>query len=262
MRLKLFIFALIFMIYTPCYAEQIIVISVGGASDREIHDVVKEEASKFGYQLKSAEPRIIPGPIPILKKPPCADRHDCNYGTHNAAPIGVGWPHRIHLLRDKVMFLVKKHKENKSNLSVLLIGKSAGAMQIWGALDRYYSEFRGFYRIAIVLIDPHGAVIADDKWGRYDSDDPLSWPSHWSADTDFFRVYHIFQRLHPGGGGGLTGADFPDSRVFRSEELTRSGVNHTNIPEQKESRAMIQDAFIFASAQINLNWLVPVTWLY
>ena len=129
MKIKLFalvIIVLSILAYTPSYAKTILVVSVGGASDREIHDVVKEEATKFPYLLKDAKPKIIPGPIPVLRKPACADRHDCNYLTHNAAPIAVGWPHRIHLLRDKVMLLARNHEEDTSNLSVLLIKITKG----------------------------------------------------------------------------------------------------------------------------------------
>ena len=225
MRSQLFVFGLTLLAYFPCYAQEIIVASVGGASDREIHDVVVEEARASGYELTLNN----------------------NYVKHNAATIAVGWPHRIAMFKDKIMRAAALRNEDRSNISLVLIGKSAGAMQIWAALDRYYDEFDDFRRIAIVLIDPHGAVIGDGEVGRRDSDDPLWWPGRWSSDIDFLRVYHIYQRNFPGAGGGLTGAPFPDKRVCRSRELTNNSINHTNIPMQPESRRMIQDAFLFAS---------------
>jgi hypothetical protein len=234
MRSKLFVFVLVFIAYSPCYAEPLIVGSVGGASDREIHSVVQEEARRYGYVLQEG----------------------VNYLQNNAARMAVGFPYKARELRDKVNTLASKFREPKSNLSLLLVGKSSGAIQIWSALEEHYSHFDDFYRIALVLIDPHGASGVDDRTGSYKDSRDLWWPSHWPSNKDFFRVYHIYQQRE-----GLTGANFPDRRVYRSVKLSKSGVNHTNIPMQPESRSMIRDAINFASGDW-LDWLFPALWLY
>ena len=125
MRSQLFVFGLTLLAYFPCYAQEIIVASVGGASDREIHDVVVEEARASGYELTLNN----------------------NYVKHNAATIAVGWPHRIAMFKDKIMRAAALRNEDRTNISLVLIGKSAGAMQIWAALDRYYDEFDDYGKL-------------------------------------------------------------------------------------------------------------------
>jgi hypothetical protein len=116
------------------------------------------------------------------------------------------------------------------------VGKSAGAIQIWNLLRVNPFLFRHFSRIAAVLIDPHGAVIGDGTRGSYRDDVELWWPPTWPTDRNRFRVYHIFQQRE-----GLTGAAFRGSdkhRVFTAE-ITDPGVNHTNIPSHRRTRATI-----------------------
>lgn len=206
----------------------IIVVSVGGASDREIHDVVQTESENYGYRL----------------------REGVNYLQYNAARIAIARRREARELRDKINTLASKYGRDKSNLSLLLVGKSAGAIQIWNVLKRHYGNFDDFHRIALVLIDPHGAAYGDGKSGAYKDSQDLWWPSNWSSDRDFFRVYNIYQQLKssPSESGkwwNLTGANFPDSRVYRNIRIS-FGVNHTSIPMHQKSREMIRSALKFA----------------
>ncbi len=222
MKLKLFIFSLSLLAYIPCYAKQIIVVSVGGASDREVHEVVSVEKMLFGYSRSGTS------------------------AEYNAALIAIARRREARELRDIINGLVSRNGGDKSNLSLLLVGKSAGAIQIWNVVKRQYDHFDDFHRVALVLIDPHGAAYGDGKSGPYNSSQDLWWPSTWSSDRDFLRVYNIYQQRFPGAGGGLTGASFPDPRVVQNTEITESGVDHTNIPEHRQSRATIQSALLFA----------------
>lgn len=217
MRVKLFILALSFMAYSPCYAKQIIAISVGGASDREIHVVFTSESKRFGYRLEG------------------------RYTTHNAAKIAIARRREAKELRDKINTLVSRNGGDKSNLSLLLVGKSAGAIQIWNVFKRHYGDFDDFHRVALVFIDPHGAAYDDGEFGPYKDSQDLWWPSNWSSDRDFFRVYNVYQRRE-----GLTGASFPDHRVFQNTQISKSRITHTNIPEHLQTREIIQSAFNFA----------------
>ena len=232
MRSQLVLFGLTLLACIPCYADPVIVATVGGAKSGDIHRIVVEEARRASV---------------------LGDESTNVWVSHRPAVIAVGGVASLSEFRDRIMDAAGRYNEDKSNISLVLVGKSAGAMEIWGALNRYYDEFDDFRRIAVVLVDPHGAVSGDDALGRYDSDDPLSWPASWSSDIDFLRVYHIFQRNFPGASGdvstseGLTGAPFPNKKVCRSKEFTSNNVHHMNITRQPETREMIQDALEFAS---------------
>ncbi len=201
---------------------RIIVGSVGGASDREIHDVVSVESILFGYPLEDG----------------------VNYLQYNAAIIAIARRREARKLRNKINALVSRNGRDKSNLSLLLVGKSAGAIQIWNLFKRHYGDFDDFHRVALVLIDPHGAAYDDGEFGAYKDSQDLWWPSNWSSDRDFFRVYNIYQRRN-----GPTGASFPDHRVVQNVQISESGISHTNIPEHPQTRAIIQSAFNFTCMQ-------------
>lgn len=207
----------------------IIVVSVGGASDREIHDVVQSESQGYGYPLTRS-----------------------SYLETNAPTIAIAGPESAEEFRNAVIrHATKGGSRNKAKLSLLLVGKSAGAIQIWNSLRLHWNNFNDFHRIAAVLIDPHGAVYGDSRTGPYCDRQDLWWPHDWPSNTDFFRVYHIYQQQQWGSPDSstyinLTGADFPDGRVYRSIKLSGPDVNHTNIPMHPESRRIIRDALGFA----------------
>lgn len=192
--------------------------SVAGASDREIHGVFQQEAVSCGIRL-TAE----------------------NYVVHNAPRIAIGDSSQAALLHS-LLFL-----PDGPNNRLCLVGKSAGAMQIWSLLFFYPSLFQRCCRIAAVLIDPHGAVMGDGEVGSYRDSQPLTRPNNWPIDKNRFRLWHVFQQRK-----GPTGARFEDcAGLFESCMLTADmapNIDHTNIPEHPIARRMIGDAIRWASA--------------
>jgi hypothetical protein len=169
----------------------------------------------------------------------------------NSFPIAIQGPLSALALITSIDIILNSgpmRGREKSSLSIMLVGKSAGAILIWNGLRLGYDYFRGFHRVAVVLIDPHGSVVGDGECGSYNCGQPLTWPGNWSTDTDFLRVYNVYQQLYPGAGGGLTGADFPDSRVYSNIKLYDSWLNHTNIPMHRISRRMIRCALDFVNS--------------
>jgi hypothetical protein len=179
-----------------------------------------------------------------------------NWVRMNSFPIAIQGPLSAAALTTSIERLLisgPMRERDKSSLSILLIGKSAGAILIWNGLRLGYDYFRDFHRIAGVLIDPHGAVAGDSVWGPYEEDQDLWWPSNWSSDHDFFRIYNVYQRE-----AGLNGANFPDSRVFYNRQILPSEplfdnrtdirLNHTNIPMHRISRKIINCALDFVNS--------------
>ncbi|GBC60420.1 hypothetical protein DENIS_1372 [Desulfonema ishimotonii] len=226
MRLKLFILLLSLMIHIPCYAKSILLGSVSGALNEDVHDVVRDEAKKFRH-----------GGVDIQ-----------NSATFFFA---FGFTEKARELRNKILQKASRGGRDKSNQSLVLVGMSAGAIQIWSTFYKYYEDFKDFDRIALVLIDPHGASQVDDRRGSFKKGRNLYWPENWPSDTDIFRVYHIYQQQQWGSPDSgkminLTGANFPDDRVYRSIKLSTPGLNHEKMPMQKKTRGLIQDALKFA----------------
>ena len=219
-----------------------IVVSVSGASDDEIHGVVEEEVNDYGYRLGPLEHELGPDFNEFMV------RYGNNYVQMRSFRIAEQGPLSALAMKNAIEKLLDSDpmkRREKSNLSLLLVGKSAGSILIWNAMRLHYDFINDFHRVAAVLIDPHGAALGDGEFGSYNVDQDLWWPNNWSSDHDFFRVYHVYQKLHPGAGGGLTGANFPDTRVYRSVQLTDPGTDHTNIPKHTTSRGMIRDALNF-----------------
>lgn len=179
-----------------------------------------------------------------------------NWVQMNSFPIAIQGPLSAAALRISIENLINSGQlrgREKSSLSIMLVGKSAGAILIWNGLRVGYDYFRDFHRVAVVLVDPHGAAVGDGELGSYNCGQPLTWPSNWSKDTDFFRVYNIYQQLYPGAGGGLTGANFPDNRVYSNIKLHGDptglfNLNHTTIPMHRISRMMIRCALRFVNS--------------
>jgi hypothetical protein len=198
------------------------IVSVGGASDREIHGVVRQQSEAAG------QPTLL----------------NTNYLIYNAPYIAIAQDYHTAQLRDLIFALPSMaHGGAASDRSLLLAGKSAGAIQIWNFLRLQFSSLTGVRRIAAVLIDPHGAVINDGQVGPYKDSQDLWWPGNWPVDKDRFRVWHVCQQQR-----GLTGANFPDHRLYESCLIREEGISHKNIPMHGISRGMINRAVQFVSA--------------
>jgi len=196
--------------------EAVLVISLRGVLWEDIHNVVDECTEKCGYKLK-------------LDKNWLKDKGDMLASDGDAKRI-----------RNKINILVSKNGGNKSKLSLLVVGKSAGGVLAWNTFKRHYGDIDDFNRAALVMVDPHGAVDNDGKFGAYQNDQDLWWPSNWSSDTNFLRVYNIWQEK-----GIPTGASFPDSRVYKNIKISESGISHRNISGHAQTRKLIKEAFIF-----------------
>jgi len=231
MRLKsvILVFSLIGFISCICFlngpngppppqrVEAVLVITIGGSSSTDIHNVVDECTETFGYHLK-------------LDKNWLKDKGDWLAGDGDAKRI-----------RNKINTLVSKNGGDKSKLSLLVVGKSAGGVLAWNTFKRHYGDIDDFNRAALVMVDPHGAVNNDGKSGAYQNDQDLWWPSNWSSDTNVLRVYNIWQEV-----GIPTGASFPDSRVYKNIKISESGISHGNIPSHAKTRELITEALTFA----------------
>lgn len=235
MKLKLIILALSLIVFTSCnccncngikkvptpdLVEAVIVISLGGLTSTDIHTVVEECTESWGYHLK-------------LNKNWLKDKGDAIAGDGDAKRI-----------KDKINTLVSKNGGDKSNLSLLVVGKSAGGMLAWNTFKRHYGDIDDFNRATLVMVDPHGSVDNDGKTGPYCDDQDLWWPANWSSDTNVLRVYNIYQ--HEPGLFNLTGASFPDPRVYEDTLLSENGINHDNITSNARTRELIKEALIFA----------------
>lgn len=96
----------------------------------------------------------------------------------------------------------------------------------------------------MVLVDPHGSVSKDKNVGPYCKRQNLYWPDSFSKDTNFFRVYNIYQHSN-----GLTGANFPSEYVFKNIKLSGSDVSHDNIPSKTETKDLIREAINLLMAE-------------
>jgi hypothetical protein len=123
---------------------------------------------------------------------------------------------------------------------LLVVGKSAGGVLGWLTFYRHYNEIAGFNRAALATIDPHGSAQDGVPFRQYNKNDDLWWPGGWPSDTDVFRVYNIYQYEQ-----GLTGASFPDPRVYENVRLS-GDVSHSNILEKGRTHELIREAISFA----------------
>ena len=158
-----------------------IVVSLGGASSTDVHDVVEQCAEAYGYPLT-------PG-VNWSRS-----RGDTRADNDDAARI-----------RDKINVLTSRNGGDKRLLSLLVVGKSAGGVLAWNTFKRHFTrQISSFHRAALVMVDPHGSVWDDGRVGPYCDSQDLWWSSDWPSNPDTFRVYNIFQHRDT-----LTGADFP-----------------------------------------------------
>ncbi len=217
MKIKLLILALFpLLFFTACPQKRIMVISIGGSSLSDLHERVQECSREYGYVLTQDE----------------------NYIRESAG--AVAYASDSERIRDAINVLVSRNGGDKSDLSLLIVGKSAGGVLAWDTFRRQYGEIDDFHRAALVLVDPHGAVYGDDRTGAYSRFKDLWWPSNWSSNTDFLRVYNIYQHRV-----GPTGASFPDDRVYRSTQLNDDRIDHFNITSRDETSGLIKEALNF-----------------
>jgi hypothetical protein len=197
------------------------VVSLSGASAStswDFHNVVQQCATAHGYPL-------------TLGSNWTQDKGDTVAGNGDAARI-----------RDAINTLVSRQGGNKRALSLLVTGKSAGGVLAWNTFKRHFgSQIDDFHRVALVMVDPHGSVWDDGRGGAYRDDQDLWWPGNWSSDRNLLRVYNIYQQRE-----GLTGANFPDRRVYRNIRLSGGNVNHDNIIYHDRTRELITEALSFA----------------
>jgi hypothetical protein len=222
MRKNLTILIVCFMFSTffcGCKGKKVVVMSLKGSSSTSsnIHTAVDVCSREYGIPLTEGQNWI-------------KESGDGVAGNGDAERI-----------RNKINDLVSWNGGDKSNLSLLVVGKSAGGVLAWNTFKRHYGDIDDFRRISLVLVDPHGAVWDDGQSGPYSDDQDLWWPDTWSHDTDFFRVYNVYQREE-----GLTGASFPGSRVYEDIQITEEGISHSNIPDNSITRELITDALTFA----------------
>ena len=219
--------------FTSSLATEVVVISLRGSSSGSvnIHSAVQESVRASGHTLhlganwfKSKGPGIVSD----------SETKD---------------------LRSLINALAIQNGGDKSDLALLVVGKSAGGVLAWNTFRQYFHDIDDFDRIALVMVDPHGAVRNDGQSGPYCDRQNLWWPSNWSSDTDLFRVYNIYQHRK-----GLTGASFSDDRVYKNVQISHGNIDHKNIPDDRVTHELIKEAFEFA-ARADLTWLVPVTWI-
>lgn len=225
----------------------VVVASMGGAYSSDIDSVVHESVSQHeGFTLRDGENWLHDrGGEKII----------CSSDSEN--------------LRNRIAEAALRNENPKA---VFIVGKSSGGMLAWNTLRLYYaSHFRHwFQRCALVLVDPHGAVTGDGRFGPYCDSKDLWWPPGWPTDRSVFRVYNIFQQQHSGvvsdfvgavlsshvsTADTLTGASFGDARVCENIRLTeehvslsRRGLHHMNITHNSRTRQLIRRAFSFARA--------------
>jgi pimeloyl-ACP methyl ester carboxylesterase len=219
MRHKLAIFIICFVITIflgGCKTEKTVVISLGESSSTDIHIVVDECAREYGYTL-------------VFNENWLQDKVDGVAGNSDAERI-----------RDEINTLTSSNGGKKSNLALLVVGKSAGGVLAWNTFKQHYGDLDDFRRAALVLVDPHGSVRDDGERGPYGDRQNLWWPDDWSSDNDIFRVYNIYQHEE-----GFAGANFPDRRVFRNIQISESGISHDNIPGHETTRKLITEALKF-----------------
>ncbi|MCK4794985.1 MAG: hypothetical protein KAV87_65255 [Desulfobacteraceae bacterium] len=199
--------------------EAVVVVTLGGVSSTDIHGIVDEIAREFGYNLD-------------IDRNWRQDKGDALADDSDAARI-LG----------SINHLVLMNGNDRSKLALLVVGKSAGGVLAWNTFRQHYESIKSFQRFALVMVDPHGSVEGDGNVGPYCARQDLWWSSSWSADRDAFRVYNVYQHKV-----GLTGASFPDPKVFINIQIDEDGINHTNITKHEITRLWIRNALTFAYA--------------
>jgi pimeloyl-ACP methyl ester carboxylesterase len=224
MRHKLAISIICFVITTllvGCKTKRTVVISLAGSSSTDIHTVVDECAREYGHIL-------------VFNENWLQDKGD-----------GVAKNSDAERIRDEINTLTSSNGGDKSNLTLLVVGRSAGGVLAWNTFKRHYGDLDDFHRAALVMVDPHGSVKDDGDRGPYCDRQNLWWPGDWSSDKDIFRVYNIYQHQE-----GSAGANFPDSRVFKNIKISESGISHDSIPGHEGTRKLITEAldFVFSGS--------------
>lgn len=197
--------------------QKTVVVSIHGASSgsNKLHGIVSDCAAAEGYILIDGG---------NWKK----DSGDTKAHNSDAKRI-----------RDRINDVAAK-SGGKSNLKLIVVGKSSGGVLAWDTFKRHWGDIDDFKKVALVMIDPHGRVEDDGMSGAYDEYDDLWWISSWIKNTAYFRVYNIYQHHD-----NPSGASFPSSYVYHNQKLTSSSVDHDNIPDRSETKDMIRAAFRF-----------------
>ncbi len=147
-------------------------------------------------------------------------------------------------------------------IALLVAGKSSGGANAWNTFRLHYPRIaRMFRRVALVLVDPHGACTGDGRVGTYCDSNPLWWPPTWSTNRSVFRVYDVFQQIHPDVlpdigprfidrvAETLTGAGFDVNsrgRLAIHEQLPAGeGLHHMNIVDHLSTVRAIRAAYRF-----------------
>jgi pimeloyl-ACP methyl ester carboxylesterase len=221
MRLTMIItLALCSIVLASCnHLRPVMVVSLSGSSSDTLHTIVEECATEYGYTA------IYPL---ILDYNWSQDRGDLPVRDHHTEPI-----------RNNINTLVARNCGDKSDLSLLVVGYSAGGVLAWNTFRRHYDDIDDFHRVALVLVEPHGSVRDDPVRGIYSEHNDLWWPGGWSTNPDFFKVYNIYQHE-----SFLTGASFP--RAYQNIRLSGDSIDHDRIERHRRTRCLIIEALNFA----------------
>ncbi|MBN2440986.1 MAG: hypothetical protein JXJ04_06560 [Spirochaetales bacterium] len=189
-------------------------VSLGGSSSTDIHPVVSGAAANEGITLNTLNWKKSSGDG-VCSSSDAADLKDllATWSGLNSPPRG--------------------------NLNLLVVGKSAGGVLAWNTFKRHWGTIDDFHKVAMVLVDPHGSVTDDGNVGPYCDSQSLWWPSNWSTNKSYFRVYNIYQHT-----SGLTGASFPSSNVYKNIKLS-GDVSHDSIPGKEDTKLLIREAVRF-----------------
>ena len=103
---------------------------------------------------------------------------------------GVAGDRDAEKVLEQIQRLIGMNGNDRSRQALLLMGKSAGGVLAWNTVKRHHGHLH-FGRVALVLIDPHGAVRNDERGGAYKDTQALWWPSSWSRNAKSFRVYNV-----------------------------------------------------------------------
>jgi len=206
------------------YGKTIVYVMSGHSSD-VVQKVVKQVARSirfrlrkgrnFGQRFSKSNKRVL-----VVKK-------STTYGPYKAIKRMAG--NRVRKFR--------RH-------TLIIIGKSQGGIISYWMLKKRWRQLRKFKRIALVTIDPHGAIWGDGKVGPYCKRRSLPWPGNWTRNRRKLRVYNIYQ--HRGKGRKimhkLTGASLRGA--YRNIKL-RGRINHVTVTSHRRTKALIKQAFRF-----------------
>lgn len=222
--------------------ETILVVTVSGSSDMEIHSEIIRQADEVGYSLHT-------GPIPVNING-AVEMQPGNWFLYKGGVYASDADQAE--LASAIQTLIDQNGGDRNKMSLLVVGKSLGAVLSWATLMNYEGiVFSGFRRVALVLIDPHGAARSDESNSAYRKGHPLYWPDSFPDNTGFFRLYHIFQQDDtPTGAAFLKPVSedrwVAEERVCRSIDLSgREDIDHNEMVQQPESKAMIGEALRF-----------------